>query len=198
MSPLPTYPETPQLLCQKHFSGLQLSFNVDSSHSHVSFLKDSIAVSLFADNLVELDYRQKDPNICSNTEARCLVYVGWPDACLYHVRWLFNRLIVLFYTPNCFFRLRQLPAISFSINLSPWNPFLSWSPYQCSVSVAWFPRSGTSLSALLECWCLVSECAFTSGGIILLCVPKIKVVQFVGNVFRSEFQTNRLPTGQNW
>ena len=46
--------------------------------SHVSFLKDSIAVSLFADNLVEFDYsiRQQDPNICSDTEARCLVYVG--------------------------------------------------------------------------------------------------------------------------
>ena len=65
-------------MCQKHFSGLQLSFDVDSSPSHVNFLKDSIAVSLFADNLVEFvnSIRQQDPNICSDTEAMGLVFVG--------------------------------------------------------------------------------------------------------------------------
>ena len=40
---------------------------------------DSIAVSLFVYDLVEFDkysIRQQDPNIYSDTEARCLVYAG--------------------------------------------------------------------------------------------------------------------------
>ena len=104
----------------------------------------------------------------------------------------FDKLLDLFLqTWLFFFACNNCLQSPFSINLSPWNPFLIWSPYQCSVSVAWFLWSGTSLSALLECWCLVSECAFTWGDIVLLCVQKLKLCYLLEMSLEVKFK----PTG---
>ena len=165
--------------------------------SHVSFLKDSIAVSLFADNLVEFDYsiRQQDPNVCSDTEARCLVFVGWPAACLFHVRWLFDKLLDLFYKRNCFFRLQRLPAISFfykSLAMKSVYKLESISVFSFSrlIPAKWnvpFSTAGVLVFSFRMCFHLrryrPSLCA------------KTKVVLFVGNVFRSQVQTHRVLTG---
>ena len=184
----------------KIYFGLQFTFDVNSSLSHIGFLKNSIAVSLVVVDLVEFDYsvRQKDPNICSDTAARCLVYVKWPAACLYLVRWLFNRLIVLFYKSNCFFRSRQLPAISFfykSLAMKFVSKLESISVFSFSrlIPAKWnVPFSTARVLVFSFRMCFHLRRYHPS-----LC-SKIKVVQFVGNVFRSEFQIHMVLTGQNW